>query len=61
MISLSKSIDSLNFIFNPQIDYIKLFMEVIWPSLFVNLNILIEKNEDPIVITIALNNAEIII
>jgi len=36
-------------------------MEVIWPSLFVNLNILIEKNEDPAIITIALNNAEIII
>ena len=36
-------------------------MEVIWPSLFVNLNILIEKNEDPTIIAIALNNAEIII
>lgn len=30
----------------PRIDYIKLFMEVFWPALFVNLNVTIERTEN---------------
>lgn len=58
MVALPKDIQFETYIFNPPIDYIKLFMEVIWPSLFVNLNVLIERSEDQVVITLGLQNAQ---
>ena len=41
----------------PRIDYIKLFMEVFWPALFVSLNVTIERSDNMQVLTKAFENA----
>ncbi|CAD8182981.1 unnamed protein product [Paramecium pentaurelia] len=52
-----KSLQQKIYIFMPRIDYIKLFMEVFWPALFVNLNVTIERTENVQIISIAMQNA----
>ncbi|CAD8099384.1 unnamed protein product [Paramecium sonneborni] len=52
-----KSLQQKIYIFMPRIDYIKLFMEVFWPALFVNLNVTIERTENIQIISIAMQNA----